>query len=43
MATIEDLERATKILSKAITDSRLTFHSNLMFTPEILKKSIALA
>lgn len=42
MATIEDFERATKILGKAIKDSRLTFHSNLMYTPEILKKSIGI-
>lgn len=38
----EDLERATKILRKAYTDSSVTFHANLMFTPEIVKKSIGI-
>ena len=40
MATIENFERASKRLGKAFTDSSLTFHTNLIFTPEIVKKSI---
>ena len=42
MATIENFERASKRLGKAFTDSSLTFHSNLIFTPEIFKKSIGI-